>query len=105
MTKAKVSYEVDPHNRLVIKSPPRKSNVKKFRKVVSGRFKTDKRNKLYYEVFKASESKVPQKIKFSGKYLFDKKHNLVYVLDKWKISARAIGLGLRQRSWTRIKMR
>lgn len=83
MTKAKVSYRIDPHNRLVIKSPSRKSNVKKFRKVVSGRFKTDKRNKLYYEVVKASEHKVPQKIKFSGKYLFDKKHNLVYVLDKW----------------------
>ena len=81
--KPRVFYEVDPHNRLIIKSPPGKSNVKKFRKVVTGRFKTDKKNKLCYEVFKASEYNVPQKIKFSGKYSLNKKHNLIYTLNKW----------------------
>ncbi|MFC1621755.1 hypothetical protein ACFL2G_05595 [Candidatus Omnitrophota bacterium] len=81
--KSKVYYEVDSHNRLVVKSPQGKSNVKKFRKVIDGRFKTDGKNKLYYEVFKSSKSDTPQKIKFSGKYSLDKKHNLVYTLDKW----------------------
>ncbi|MDP8230868.1 MAG: hypothetical protein P9L93_07190 [Candidatus Gorgyraea atricola] len=81
--KTKVYYEVDPHNRLVIKSPSKKSNVKKFRRVVEGRFRADGKNRLYYEVFKSSKSDTPQKIKFSGKYSLDKKHNLIYTLDKW----------------------
>lgn len=81
--KSKVYYEVDPHNRLVIESPPHKSNVKRFRKVVEGRFKIDAKNQLYYEVLKSSETDTPQKIKFSGKYSLDKKHNLIYTLDKW----------------------
>ncbi|MBU1147451.1 MAG: hypothetical protein KKD11_03785 [Candidatus Omnitrophica bacterium] len=81
--KSKVYYEVDTHNRLIIKSPPKKSNLKRFRSVAEGQFKTDGKNKLYYEVFKSSKSDTPQKIKFSGKYSLDKKHNLVYTLDKW----------------------
>ena len=81
--KSRVYYEVDPHNRLVVKSLPKKSNVKKFRKVVEGRFKTDEKNRLYYEVFKSSKSNIPQKIKFSGKYSLDMRHNLNYTLDKW----------------------
>ena len=50
---------------------------------MSGRFKTDKKNKLSYEILKSSASSIPQKIKFSGRYLLNEKHNLVYVLDKW----------------------
>jgi hypothetical protein len=81
--KERVLYEVDPHNRLVIKKSGRASNLKRFRKVVEGRFKTDTENKLYYEVSKPSQSDVPQKIKFSGEYSLDKSHNLIYRLDKW----------------------
>ena len=81
--KSKVWYEVDPHNRLILKTPSVKSSVKRFRKVVHGCFKTDAKNRLCYEVFKSSGSNIPQKMKFSGTYSLDKKHNLIFTLDKW----------------------
>ncbi|MBU4312795.1 MAG: hypothetical protein KJ706_08780 [Candidatus Omnitrophica bacterium] len=81
--KHRISYEVDPHNRLIIKKTGGRSNVRKFRQVVSGRFKTDNKNKLYYEVYKPLPADIPQKIKFSGKYYLDSKHNLIFTLDKW----------------------
>ena len=81
--KHKISYEVDPHNRLIIKKTGGRSNVSKFRQVISGRFKTDDKNKLYYEVYKPLPADIPQKIKFSGKYYLDKKHDLIFTLDKW----------------------
>ena len=46
----KVRYEIDPHNRLVIDDSGRKSDLTKFRKVIDGRFKTDKFNNLSYHV-------------------------------------------------------
>jgi len=78
----RVFYEVDPFNRLVVKQG-RVSRLKKFRKVVTGRFKTDSNNALSYEVNKSAGLDVPQKINFSGRYKLDKEHNLVYTLDKW----------------------
>ncbi len=79
----KLLYEVDPHNRLIIKKTGGASNVKRFRKVIKGRFKTDPKNRLYYEIFKSSRSEVPQKIKFSGRYSLDEKGGLIFTLDKW----------------------
>lgn len=80
---ARVFYEVDPFNRLIVGGSDRKSRVKKFRQVVSGTFKTDKNNKLFYEVNKSSSIDIPQKIQFSGKYSLDKDHNLIFTLNKW----------------------
>lgn len=80
----KVWYEVDPFNRLIVSSPPRRrSRVKKFRRVVQGRFGVDGNNELFYEVNKSSDIETPQKIKFSGKYSLDKDHDLVITLNKW----------------------
>jgi len=82
----RVWYEVDPFNRLIVASPPgrdRRSRVRKFRKVVSGRFRVDSANELSYEVNKSSGLDIPQKIRFSGKYSLDKNHNLVFILNKW----------------------
>lgn len=79
----KLLYEVDPHNRLVIKKTKRPSNVKRFRTVVEGRFKTDGKNRLYYELLKGPGSNSPQKIKFSGTYSLDKNSDLVFTMDKW----------------------
>ena len=81
--KSKVLYDIDPHNRLIIKKSAVKSKVKRFRKIVNGRFKTDSKNKLYYEAYKGSGSDIPQKIGFSGDYSLDKKHNLIFALNKW----------------------
>ncbi|MDP2981553.1 MAG: hypothetical protein Q8N67_05800, partial [Candidatus Omnitrophota bacterium] len=80
----KVFYEIDPFNRLIVGKPPgRGSMVKKFRKVVHGRFGTDENNELFYEVNKSSGIDIPQKIKFSGKYSLDKNRNLIITLNKW----------------------
>ena len=81
--KSRIFYEVDPHNRLILKRSGKRSEIKRFRQVASGRFKTDKKNRLSYEVLKSPVSSIPQKIKFSGRYSLDEKHNLVYILDKW----------------------
>ncbi len=81
--KPRLVYEVDPHNRLIIKKSGKSSDVKRFRKVITGRFKIDTKNRLSYEVFKSSASDIPQKIKFSGVYSMNKSHNLIYTLDKW----------------------
>lgn len=84
MRMEKVFYEIDPFNRLIVGSPPGKgSRIKKFRQVVHGRFKTDEKNALFYEVNKSQGLNIPQKIRFSGKFSLDKKHNLVLTLDKW----------------------
>lgn len=81
--KDKVSYEIDPHNRLTVKSTPKKSNVKKFRRVLCGRFRTDTKNRLYYEVYKSRDTEIPQKIELSGKYSLDRNHGLVFALSRW----------------------
>ncbi len=91
----KVSYDVDPHNRLIIKKPAGKSKVKQYRKIVNGRFKTDRKNKLYYQVYKGSDSDVPQKIGFSGDYSLDKKHNLIFTLNRWNGQDKGSRLRLR----------
>lgn len=79
----KVFYEIDPFNRLVVWPANRRSRVKKFRQVVHGRFIADSGNNLLYEVNKSQGLDMPQKIGFSGKYSLDKKHNLVFTLNKW----------------------
>lgn len=82
----KLSYEVDPHNRLVIRGRDGKTELPRFRKVLDGRFKIDKNNRLTYHV-KApipEEIKSPHQVKLKGEWSLDKNHNLVFTLDKWK---------------------
>lgn len=78
----KVRYEVDPFNRLIVKGA-RPSGLKKFRKVLNGRFKTGPDNSLYYEINKSQDIDIPQKIRLGGTYTLDKNHRLVYTLNKW----------------------
>jgi hypothetical protein len=52
----KVRYEIDPHNRLVIKKTGKKAELKRFRQVLDGRFKVAKDSTLTYHI-KAS---IPQ---------------------------------------------
>lgn len=92
---SKVLYDVDPHNRLIVKKTGRRANVRGFRQIVHGRFKTDSKNKLYYELYKSSGATTPQKIRFSGNYSLDKRHNLILTLNKWN----------RKRHGGRLRMR
>lgn len=84
-----IKYEIDPYNRLI--------RVKKFRHVINGRFKIDRKNRLYYEIFKSSKTDIPQKIKFSGTYSIDKDHNLIYTLTKWNNQIQGNRLRIRTR--------
>lgn len=80
----RVLYEIDPFNRLIVRNFPGKlSKVKKFRKVIYGRFRTDGNNTLFYEANKSQGMDIPQKIRFSGKYSLDKNHNFIVTLNKW----------------------
>ena len=83
----KITYEVDPHNRLILKSG-KPSGIKRYRAVLDGTFKIDKNNYLIYHAKKPSPvfrgKRLPQKIKLKGSWSLSKKHNLIYTLDKWQ---------------------
>jgi len=44
----KVRYEIDPYNRLIVRSTGKETKLPRFRQVLTGRFKTDKNNSLTY---------------------------------------------------------
>ena len=78
----KIRYEVDPHNRLVV----RKTGLPRFRRVLDGRFKVDKGNHLTYHI-KApipEDIKAPHQIKLRGEWSLTKNHDLRFTLDKWR---------------------
>ena len=79
-------YEVDPHNRLVVRKTGEKTKVKRFRKVYDGRFKLGKNNSLTYHI-KApgrNDPGAPHQVKLIGKWSLTKNHDLKITLDKWK---------------------
>lgn len=82
----KLRYEIDPHNRLIVKETERKTGVKRFRKVIDGRFKIGKDNTLTYHIKAPSRYGVntPYQIKLKGKWSLDKNHDLRFTLDKWR---------------------
>lgn len=82
----KVRYEVDPHNRLVIKKTGKKTELPRFRQVLDGRFEVAKDNTLIYHV-KApvpQDLKAPHQVKLRGKWSLTKNHDLRLTLDKWR---------------------
>ena len=93
----KVRYELDPHNRLVIDDSGRKSDLTEFRKVIDGRFKTDKFNNLSYHVKAPHHSlrsgagqaplqedeHIPHQIKLKGEWSLTDNNELRLTLDKW----------------------
>lgn len=83
MAGAKIAYELDPHNRLILRSAGKKSKISKYRQVIDGKFRIGKGNSLTYHVKKSKDFNSPQQIKFSGNWSMDKKHDLVFTLNKW----------------------
>jgi hypothetical protein len=82
----KVRYEIDPHNRLVIKKTGKKSELPRFRQVLDGRFKLDKNNNLTYHI-KApipDDIKAAHQIKLRGEWSLTPNHDLRFTLDKWR---------------------
>ncbi len=91
----KLRYEIDPHNRLVVKEIVekkkgkiiqfRKTRLTYFRKVLDGRFKVDRNNILSYHI-KAPVSRdvtIPHQVKLRGKWSLTKNHDLRLTLGKW----------------------
>ena len=79
----KIRYEPDPYNRLVLTSG-NKSGFRKFRKVLDGRFKTDKNNELSYHIkspLSKSES-IPHQLKLRGRWSLTGTHDLRLTLNK-----------------------
>ena len=80
----KVTYEIDPYNRLIINKSGKKSELSRFRQVLDGRFKVDKNNTLTYHI-KApvpQGTELPHQVKLEGKWVLDKDHNLCISLNK-----------------------
>lgn len=82
----KVRYEVDPHNRLVIKKTGKQTELRQFRRVLDGRFKVANDNTLTYHI-KApfpQDLGAPHQVKFKGKWSLTNNHDLRFTLDKWR---------------------
>lgn len=80
----KITYEIDPHNRLGYKKTGKNSGLPGFRTVIDGTFEIDKNNRLIYHIKKSQNpDNIPQQLKLKGKWSLDKEHNLVLTLDKW----------------------
>jgi len=82
-TKEKISYEVDPHNRLIVKRTGKPSNITRFRHILDGRFQITEDNSLVYHIKKSAGIDTPQQVRLSGNYSLDHDHNLVFTLNKW----------------------
>ncbi|UCD55294.1 MAG: hypothetical protein JSV93_00415 [Candidatus Omnitrophota bacterium] len=93
--KTKYRYEIDPHNRLVVKEIVKKKKGKTvrfrktgpayFRKVLDGRFRLDKNNILSYHVKAPAprDVNIPHQVKLKGKWSLTGNHDLRLTLDKW----------------------
>ena len=80
---AKIRYEVDPHNRLVLDESGGKSELRKFRKVIDGRFKINGKNELSYHIKSpAADESIPHQLKLRGKWSLTDNHDLQLTLDK-----------------------
>jgi len=82
----KVRYEIDPHNRLIIKKTGKKTKLPRFRQVLNGCFKVADDNTLIYHI-KApipEDIRAPYQIKLRGKWSLTKNHDLMFTLDKWR---------------------
>jgi hypothetical protein len=81
----KVRFEVDPHNRLVIADTGKKTDVRRFRHVLTGRFKLDKNNSLSYHVKAPTPegAQIPHQVKLRGNWSLTDDHKLELTLNKW----------------------
>lgn len=78
----KIKYEVDPLNRLIYAKTSKESKVPKFRSVLDGTFRVDKKHALTYHIKKTQGPSIPRQLKLSGNWSLDKEHNLLLTLDK-----------------------
>lgn len=82
----KIRYEVDPHNRLVVKKSPSGRGLPRFRNVLDGRFKVGRYNTLTYHSKPPSggDDAATRQIKLQGTWRLSPNHELVLTLDAWR---------------------
>ncbi len=80
----KIRYEIDPHNRLILDETGRHGDLPKFRKVIDGRFKTDKFNNLSYHIKAplSEDDNIPHQIKLKGEWSLTDDYELRLTLEK-----------------------
>ncbi len=79
-----VRYELDPYNRLVAVGTKRQTGLFLFRRTLSGRFKLDKNNSLFYVLRAPADRRltIPRRIRLGGDWSLDERHNLRLSLDQ-----------------------
>lgn len=85
----KLRYEVDPHNRLIVQDTGKKSSLRRFRKVLDGKFKIGDGNSLIYHIKSPARGvtpypDAPHQVKLRGKWSLTENHDLKLTLDKWR---------------------
>ena len=82
----RVRFEVDPHNRLIIAETGKKTDVHRFRHILTGRFKIDKNNSLSYHVKAPTPegAQIPHQVKLNGKWSLTDDHKLELTLNTYK---------------------
>lgn len=89
-SKPKYSYEIDPYNNLIVSSGE-KTSARYFRKVVSGKFRTDKKNQLEYVIRRPLDNKdIPKVIRLTGKWSLTENHDLKLTLSEDKKQLKTI---------------
>lgn len=88
----KLRYEVDPHNRLVLKGAGERSGVNRFRRVLDGAFKIGGGNSLLYHIKAPAAGferglKLPHQVRLDGKWSLTKNHDLKLTLNNWRRQA------------------
>ena len=79
----KYRLETDPYNRVVVRSTSNKSGLRRFRKVIDGRFKLDRSNQLTYKLRSpVYDLDLPHQLTIKGKWSLTKDHDLRLSLDK-----------------------
>lgn len=78
----RVRFEVDPHNRLVIADTGKKTDVRRFRHVLTGRFKN---NSLSYHVKAPTPegAQILYQVKLRRNWSLTDDHKLELILNKW----------------------
>ncbi|MFH1791301.1 MAG: hypothetical protein ABH885_04890, partial [Candidatus Omnitrophota bacterium] len=91
----KISYGVDPQNRLIAEKTGKKSKLSYYRQVIEGRFKTGKDNSLVYVVRKpAGRYDIPNQFRLKGNWSLGGGNGLEFILaeegkqDKQKLELR-----------------
>ncbi|MCG2726268.1 MAG: hypothetical protein L6420_08480 [Elusimicrobia bacterium] len=81
----KITYEIDPYNRLIINKSGKESELSRFRQVLDGRFKTDENNTVSYYIKAPTPqgTEMPYQVELQGKWSLSEDQNLCLTLNKW----------------------